>query len=381
MISKETKNCILYDYKISGDIKSILVKYKISKSTLYNWLKLEKILKSSKEITEGDYNQLNKNYLREKLKLEIFEKLHCFKDSSTIEKQKAISKFYNIYPMKLMCNLLDISTGTVYNYYFRRKNNTQYKKRDEELKKEIYKIYIKSGKRFGAKKIEAKLRINGINTTLHKVQTLMKLLNIQSIQKIRKKNEAPNNNSKYYVNKLKRIFNQTAPNKFWVGDVTELRVGKNKFYLCVILDLFSRKVIAYRLSSQNNTYLTINTFKDAYENRGRPKSLSFHSDQGSNYTAYEFRELLKLFKVNQSFSKAGNPYDNACMESFFSNLKREEYNIKEYTSFDELQESMFSYIDYYNDYRPHQTLNNNAPNYIEKDFFVKNGNKKTTNLS
>lgn len=109
--------------------------------------------------------------------------------------------------------------------------------------------------------------------------------------------------------------------------------------------------------------------------------MTFHSDQGSNYTAYEFRELLRLFKVNQSFSKAGNPYDNACMESFFSNLKREEYNIKEYTSFDELQESMFSYIDYYNDYRPHQTLNNNAPNYIEKDFFVKNGNKKTTNLS
>lgn len=84
--------------------------------------------------------------------------------------------------------------------------------------------------------------------------------------------------STYYVNKLKRQFNQTSPNKYWVGDITEVRVKRNKFYLCVILDLFSRKVVAYRLSSQNNTQLTINTFKDAYEGRNRPCELSFHSD-------------------------------------------------------------------------------------------------------
>lgn len=75
-----------------------------------------------------------------------------------------------------------------------------------------------------------------------------------------------------------------------VSDVTEIKVKKNKFYLRVILDLFSRKVIAYKLACQNNLQLIINTFKDAYEQRNRPQNLSFHSDKGTNYTAFEFRD-------------------------------------------------------------------------------------------
>ena len=204
----------------------------------------------------------------------------------------------------------------------------------------------------------------------------MKLLNICSTNKLRKCEPKPvkeiKDNSQYYINKLKREFIQNEPNKFWVGDVTEVRVKMNKFYLCVVLDLFSRKVVAYRLSSQNNTQLTINTFKDAYEDRGRPKDLSFHSDQGSNYTAFEYRDLLRTLKVNQSFSKSGNPYDNACIESFFSNFKREEYNSKHYEYFDELEVSVASYMRYYNDYRPHQTLKNKTPNQVEKEFYEKN---------
>ena len=127
--------------------------------------------------------------------------------------------------------------------------------------------------------------------------------------------------------------------------------------------------MAYRLSSQNNTQLTINTFKDAFENRNRPKDLSFHSDQGINYTAYEFRDLLHSFKVDQSFSKSGNPYDKACMESFFSSLKREEYNGKHYEFFDELEEIVASYMKNYNDYRSHQTLKNKTPNQFENDYY------------
>ena len=169
---------------------------------------------------------------------------------------------------------------------------------------------------------------------------------------------------------MKRVFNQTAPNKYWVSDVTEVKVGRNKFFLCVILDLFSRKVIAYRLSSQNNTQLTVNTFKDAFESRNRPTELSFHSDQGANYTSFEFRDLLRSLRVNQSFSKSGSPYDNACMESFFSNFKREEYNAKHYEYFDELQASVDSYMKYYNEYRPHQTLKDNTPNQFEEEYFA-----------
>ena len=145
-------------------------------------------------------------------------------------------------------------------------------------------VFQESGGRFSAKKIFIKLQIDGVKTSLRKVQYLMHELNIRSVQQLKKKEESTPN-SQYYTNKLRRATKQEAPNKFWAGDVTEVRVGTNKFYLCAILDMFSRKVIAYRVSSQNNTTLTINTFKDAFEARGRPTELCFHSDQGTNYTA------------------------------------------------------------------------------------------------
>ena len=375
--SFEFISMVLSEYQKENNIKIIKQKFDISKSTLFYWIKKYKILakQNNKEITIADYNKIVKELEHTKLVYEIYENLHCFKDASIHEKEIAISKFVGVYPTKLMCKILSLPHGTFYNYLFRRKKITQNQIRDEQIKTYIMDIYLKSEKRFGANKIMVKLKSYGVNTTLKKVKVLMNELNIESIQKLTKK-ESTNPNNKYYINKLQRMFKQDEPNKFWVSDVTELKVGLNKFYLCVILDLFSRKVIAYRLSCHNNTNLTINTFKDAFENRGRPNELSFHSDQGSNYTAYEFRDLLRILKVNQSFSHAGNPYDNACMESFFSNFKREEYNSHSYDFFDDLEKSVDSYMKYYNEYRPHKTLNNISPNEFEQAFYEKNYKKR-----
>lgn len=369
--TNEKRQEIIRQFQNGKSAIDLIDEYNFPISTFYYWLKLYKVRvdKKNNSITYFDYAETVRKLKLKNLELEIYENLHCFKDSSTKEKEVAISKFVGIYPIKTMCRILDLPSGTFYNYHLRRTQVTQYQIRDEQLKQEIYRIFKESGERFGAKKIEAKLRTNGINMTLNKIQTLMKLLNIKSSQQILKKGLKKECDSQYYVNKLKRLFNQDAPNKYWVSDVTEVKVGKNKFYLCVILDLFSRKVIAYRLSSQNNTQLTINTFKDAFENRNRPKELSFHSDQGSNYTAYEFRDLLRLLRVNQSFSHSGNPYDNACMESFFSSFKREEYNAKQYEYIDELEASVDLYMEYYNNYRPHQTLKNKIPSEFEADYF------------
>lgn len=371
--TEENKFEIINLYKKGAKVNEINGDYGISRATIYNWLKESKAINikaKDKGITLANYENLQKQLKRKTLEFKIFQDLHCFKDATIKEKEIAISKFVDVYPIKTMCRLLDIPKGTFYNYHLRRKMLTQNQIRDEQLKQEIYKIFKESDERFGAKKILSKLRINGFNTTLHKVQSLMKQLNIRSRQSLRKSELIVKNNSQFYANKLQRLFNQAEPNKYWVSDVTEVRVGVNRFYLCVILDLFSRKVIAYRLSSQNNTKLTINTFKDAFESRNRPSELSFHSDQGCNYTSYEFRDLLRSLKVNQSFSHSGNPYDNACMESFFASFKREEYNSKQYEFFDELEESVNSYMKYYNNYRPHQTLKNKTPNQFEAEFLA-----------
>ena len=149
---------------------------------------------------------------------------------------------------------------------------------------------------------------------------------------------------------------------------TEVKINCAKFYICTVMDLFSRKIVGYRLSSQNNNKLTINTFKDAFELRNRPKGLTFHSDQGSNYTSNEFADLLDAVKVGQSLSQAGTPYDNSVIEAFFSNFKQDDLNSCEFENFDELQIVVDRYIEYYNSYRPHEFLGYKTPDEVEMEY-------------
>ncbi|MNN65183.1 Integrase core domain protein [compost metagenome] len=118
------------------------------------------------------------------------------------------------------------------------------------------------------------------------------------------------------------------------------------------MDLFSRKIISWNISARPDVVLVMTAFKKAYDKRKYPTGLMFHSDRGSQYTAFSFRQLLDSLNVVQSFSKKGYPFDNACCESFFKYLKKEETNRKTYYSLQELQLSVFEYIEgFYNSRR------------------------------
>ena len=140
-----------------------------------------------------------------------------------------------------------------------------------------------------------------------------------------------------FKNHLNRKFNPDAPNKAWASDITYLKVASKWHYLCVVIDLFSRKVISWLLSDKPDAQLVINTFRKAYRSRNCPQGLMFHSDRGSQYTSSAFRKLLDELNVVQSFSAKGCPFDNAVVESFFKFLKAEETNRKSYSTFSDLQ--------------------------------------------
>ncbi len=143
-------------------------------------------------------------------------------------------------------------------------------------------------------------------------------------------------------NKVNQQFQTTRPNEVWVSDVTYFRTPYNSYYICVILDLYSRKVIAHRIALNNSTQLVKNTFKDAYETRQPKGTLIFHSDRGGNYRSKTFCNYLKYLKVTQSFSRAYTPYDNSVVESFFSSLKREELYRTKYRSDKEFKKAVES---------------------------------------
>lgn len=173
-----------------------------------------------------------------------------------------------------------------------------------------------------------------------------------------------------YQNHLKQNFNPKAPNQVWASDLTYIKANGKWYYLCVVIDLFSRKVVGWQLSAKADVNLVMNAFLKAYEARKRPSGLMFHSDRGIQYTSEKFRNLMDELNVVHSFSKKGYPFDNAVCESFFKHMKREEVDRRQYHSYEELMLSVFEYIEkFYNTERPHGSLGYSTPVEIEDAYW------------
>ena len=168
-------------------------------------------------------------------------------------------------------------------------------------------------------------------------------------------------------NILNQNFTAECPNQIWVSDITCYKLkGKHYYYIAVILDLFSRKVIAHRISTVASTKLIAAAFRQAYAERTPGDGLIFHSDRGTQYASQSFQQLLLSCHVEQSFSRTGRPHDNAVAESFFASLKREELYRRNYRSVAEFRQAVADYITFYNTNRPHRTLNYKCPDEVEK---------------
>ncbi|MCM1227335.1 MAG: IS3 family transposase, partial [Clostridium sp.] len=156
-----------------------------------------------------------------------------------------------------------------------------------------------------------------------------------------------------------RNFKADEPNKKCVTDITELKARNGKLYVSAIFDCFDLLACG----------LAIDTVNSAVAARGKSNGIIFHTDRGCQFTSSQFRKHLDSLNMIQSFSAKGYPYDNAVMECFFKYLKKEEINRKTYASFDDLNLSLFQYINgFYNSIRPHSHNNGLSPIHAELDF-------------
>ncbi len=235
----------------------------------------------------------------------------------------------------------------------------------------IKQIFEDSKQRFGADRIRLMLMSMEYTASKKYILQYMKQENMVCKQNSPSYFNTCTNlkNHRFRKDKVKRNFTQEAPNMVWVSDITFIRVEKPFYALGVIIDLFSRKVIAYKISKNADTKLITELFLDAYNARNKPSGFIFHSDQGVQYTAYAFRKLLRELNIRQSFSHPGTPYDNAVAESFFSVLKREEISHNYYMTQEELQEVVSEYIEFYNTKRPHFKLGAMTPNAYEAKYY------------
>ena len=291
-----------------------------------------------------------------------------------------MEQLYGQYDVHTLCEALEVSRGTFYNHILRNKrSNAWFEKRREEYRVLVQEVFDEYRQVLGAEKIRAILVQRGHKVSTAYVASLLRDMGLASVRTSAKHDYRKIQELEKKKNILQQQFKADRPNQIWVSDVTCFKLKDCYFYICVILDLFSRKVIAHKISKKNSTQLITATFKMAWNHRNPETDLIFHSDRGSQYTAYQFQQLLHQRSVQQSFSNPGRPHDNAVAESFFATLKKEDFYRRDYKSEAEFKRGIASYIEFYNTQRPHRTLKNITPCQMEEAFMEKQSNGKILN--
>ena len=193
----------------------------------------------------------------------------------------------------------------------------------------------------------------------------MKTMNLPQMSTVKPPRQKSKSNAEDGIcpDQLQQQFAPEKTNMAWVCGFTYIRADGRFYYLCAIMDLFSRRIIAFRLSARISTDLAITTLEDAIRTRGVSSGVMFHTDRGSQFTAKRFRQYLDQHGMIQSFSAKGYPYDNAVMECFF----RYQTDRRSYISLPELRDALFRYIHgFYNSMRPH-SHNNGLPPIAAED--------------
>ena len=368
------KQALVTRYTGGETVSAICMETGISKSTLYSWIKQYQPARtrSGRVITPKDYDSLLRRCEKQEKLIAVLKTAGCLQSAPLKEKLMALGRLYGQFSVHVLCEALDVPRGTFYNHIKRNKRgNSSYAKHREELREAIQDIFDESRQTFGSEKICAVLHERGYKAGTTLVRELMSEMGLSSISTTSKRQWKKSNSYERKSNILQRQFHAETPNCVWVSDVTCMKLKDRYYYLCAVVDLYSRKVIAHKVSTRNSTQLITETLRMAYDARMPGENLIFHSDQGSQYTSQAFRQLLKKLKITQSFSNAGTPHDNAVMESSFAVFKKEEFYRSAYRSESELRKKVDEYIAFYNQKRPHTTLNLQTPGRYENAFFRK----------
>lgn len=264
-----------------------------------------------------------------------------------------------------MCKALEVPRSTYYKSLNKALCNRA--KENSKYKAEILAIYEESSKRYGAPKIQKILIERGYKISLKRVQRLMKKLNISSIVVKKFKPYRSKTQILERENILRRDFSTSTINEKWVGDITYIHTMKDGWcYLASVMDLHTRKIVGYSFSKSIDANLVVSALKNAYQTQRPSGSVIFHSDLGSQYTSDAFIAQLKKYKMTASYSRKGCPYDNACIESFHSILKKEEVNRVIYYDFAAARLELFKYIEgWYNRKRIHGSIGYITPQMKE----------------
>ncbi len=278
-----------------------------------------------------------------------------------------IEKLRKSYSVVRLCEVFGIQRSS---YKYWRSRPSEISADDILLRAKVRELHSASNGSAGARSIAMMASNHGFKLSRYRATKLMKKLGLVSCQQPKHRYAKQTQEHIEIPNYLDRQFAVTAPNQVWVGDVTYVWAGGRWAYLAVVIDLFARKPIGWAMSFSPDSKLTSKALTMAYESRGKPNGLMFHSDQGSHYTSRKFRQLLWRYQIKQSLSRKGNCWDNSPMERFFRSLKTEWIPETGYQNFAEAWCEIVDYIiGYYSSLRPHHYNGGLTPNESEQRYW------------
>ncbi len=257
---------------------------------------------------------------------------------------------YPEFAISQMTKLFNMSCST---YYYQRKGNPVKEQERQRLRDKVVDIFANSRESAGSRTISQQMKADGESVGRYKARSLMKESGLESKQPGKHRYKQRLEESHIAPNLLNREFEVEQPNQVWCGDVTYVWSGTEWLYLALVIDLYARKIIGWACSRHPDTELTCLALRVAYEARGEPNGVIFHSDQGCHYTSKAYQRLLWRYQMTPSMSRRGNCWDNAVMERTFRSFKTEWMPKNGYPAYEQAETDIHAYIRYYNQNRLH----------------------------
>jgi putative transposase len=270
------------------------------------------------------------------------------------------------YPVRRLCCTLGVSPSGY--YAWRQRPPSLRSLANQRLLTHMRVIHAEVHETYGSPRLHAELVARGLPCNVKRVARLMRLYHLRARHKRRYRvTTKVNPKGPVAPNHLAQHFQASAPNEKWVGDITYIWTREGWLYLAVVMDLYSRRIVGWALTSTQNTTLVIAALQMAIGRRQPPLGLLHHSDRGSQYASAPYQAVLHAQGFTVSMSGTGNCFDNAAMESFFGTLKVERIYRQSYQTRDQARQDIVSYIEgFYNVTRRHSTLGYRSPLEFEQ---------------
>ena len=274
-----------------------------------------------------------------------------------------------MYPLEVICRLLEVSKSGYYDW--KKRPKSQRRIDNEVLLIEIRRVFVENDENYGSPRVWDASKKGNIPCCENRVARIMRSNGLAAIQRRKfKATTDSKHNWPVAPNLLERKFSIDESNKIWVTDITYVWTWEGWLYLSFVLDLYSRGVVGLAMSERITDDLTQSALNQALGRRNPHAGLIHHSDRGSQYASGDYQALLKKHEITPSMSRKGDCWDNAVVESFVHTLKVEKIHRYRFKTRDEAKSKIFEYIEmYYNRKRTHSSLGYKSPFDYEKCSF------------